>query len=191
MLGRAAEFVLGEKTMKMAKSQMRMMQCYIARTSASTSATRGGRKAVKGVKKAARDYLSQPRVLDAVSRAKNYPQVLNKLTKELTRAFPAKARFWGRARKLVNIFIRDATYNAHLREAFGLARIEPLLEIPIDTIVAKRLKSEFPHLPRWRAISSLSPDENRAYQSAAGEAAVKRHIERHLLDVEYWGDSDR
>ncbi len=181
--------------MRTSKMQIDMMQKYVARSAASTSAVRGGRNAVPGVKAAARAFLSQRRILESLSAPSiadpsTYAAVLNNLTDRLRRSFPASAQSWGRARKLINIFIRDASYNVYLRDAYGLQQLEPLLELPIDSIVASRLQKIDPTLPRWKSVQGLGPFENSRYQNAAKKIAAKRHICRHFLDVEFWGNRE-
>jgi len=40
------------------------------------------------------------------------------------------------ARKLLNIYLRNALYSTYLREAFELDTAEHLYEVPLDSIVA-------------------------------------------------------
>ena len=65
---------------------------------------------------------------------------LDRWTSLVRRSLPGNAR-WGLARKVLNIFLRDAVYNVYLRTAFRLDRCEPLCELPMDRIVAKHLVS--------------------------------------------------
>ena len=54
-----------------------------------------------------------------------------------TRALAAKASVsWGAARKFLNLYLREITYNFFLREKYHLQRIEHLLELPLDSNVA-------------------------------------------------------
>lgn len=47
---------------------------------------------------------------------------------------------WGVARKSLNLFLRCCLYNHYLRSKHHLERIEPLLEVPLDSVVGKGLR---------------------------------------------------
>lgn len=110
-------------------------------------------------------------------------------TERLRMALPKGARHWGLARKLLNIFLRDATYNHHLRTQFGLGSIEPLLEIPLDSFTQRHLKRLFPSrkLPRWRGVNMVTPEENAEFQAFAkcwhDEFDAENRVE---LDTHFW-----
>jgi len=118
---------------------------------------------------------------------------LDAATARLQRALPTGARGWGTARKVLNIFLRDAAYNDFLRGRFALHRSEALLEIPLDSITAKQLRktAKSHKLPRWPGVSRLTPETSALYQDAARRVAKHRGIERVHLDVYWWGDDRR
>ena len=95
---------------------------------------------------------------------------------------------WGAARKFVNIFLRDATYCFWLRDAFGLASVEPVLELPLDSFTAKGLRAE-PEgvdLPRWPGVIHLTPLTSTQFQHVAQRVAERKRLDRVHLDLEYW-----
>lgn len=146
----------------------------------------------KGTIEAARIFLAQNVSLKEVGASgMAFPTVLNDLTRQLKRALPKGARNWGAARKFLNIFLRDANYNYLLRRTYRLGRIEKLLEVPVDSQVAKALienssKNESKGLPRWKAVISLKESENRKYQSVATALAKRKGICRVDLDLLFW-----
>lgn len=73
---------------------------------------------------------------------------LDELTEKLRKKMPKGARHWGAARKCLNLFFRDALYNFYLREAYGLAKFEGVLEIPLDSYVGQALRRQDNSLPR-------------------------------------------
>ena len=113
---------------------------------------------------------------------------LDVVTAALEAALPASGRSWGRARKVVNIFLRDVVYNVDLRDHYGLAHIRPWLEIPLDSHIAKGLHTE-PEgaaLPRWRGLKDLTRDHSEEFQSVALTVARRQGVSRVDLDVYYW-----
>ena len=49
---------------------------------------------------------------------------------------------WGAARKFLNLYLREITYNFFVRQKNRLERIEHLLEVPLDSNVAKALRKK-------------------------------------------------
>src|ERR1700730_15793669 len=112
---------------------------------------------VKGVVKAARDYLSTVNMkCFATGRGKSFRAELDKATKELRANCPKGARSWGVARKCLNIFLRDAFYNFYLREHFRLNLSEKFYEVPLDSIVANALRMNPGGLPQWPGVKHLT-----------------------------------
>jgi hypothetical protein len=113
------------------------------------------------------------------------------LTNRLAKRLP-KGR-WGAARKFLNLYLRRTTYNFYLRQAYGLDRIEPFLELPMDSFAAEGLKQEpeGKNLPDWLGVRHLTPEANAIYQAVASRVAERLSTERLSicrihLDMKYW-----
>ena len=138
---------------------------------------------------AARDYLAS---LDLgrfkKKTQKKFSASLNAATAAFLKHLPRGARHWGLARKCLNIFLRGVVYNRFLCEHYNLYHIEPWLELPLDSHVAKGLREERGErsLPRWKTVISLDPETNRQYQEYATEIAKMKKTHRVHLDVLYW-----
>ena len=101
---------------------------------------------------------------------------------------PQGAKHWGAARKILNIFLRGVFYNKFLCEYYKLDCVEPWLELPLDSHVAKGLRSEKNGklLPRWTTVIGLNHEINKKYQEFATLVAKKKGTNRVHLDIEYW-----
>jgi len=119
-------------------------------------------------------------------------RTLDRETILLQAVLPARGRKWGVARKLLNIYIRDCVYSAHLRSAYSLGRIEPFCEVPLDSITGKRLREsdEGATLPAWPGVGRLTPDVSAQYQAIATQIARTRRLRVVHLDV-FWWSKDR
>jgi hypothetical protein len=95
---------------------------------------------------------------------------------------------WGAARKAINLFLRDCTYDHHPRSHCHLGRIEPWLEVPLDSFVASALRKtrKGRNLPRWDSLIKLEPEVSRNYQEVAQAIADGKGIARVHLDLRYW-----
>jgi len=126
--------------------------------------------------------------LNAISKKNpsQYTQALDELTEKLRQALPRDARYWGVARKCLNLFFRDALYNVYIREAFDLAKFETYLEIPLDSYVGRALRREDGELPRWHTVKGLTREESAKFQAAASRIAKRENTHRVHLDVVYW-----
>lgn len=119
--------------------------------------------------------------------ASQFPDVLNDLTEKLCRHMPRDARYWGVARKCLNLFFRDALYNFYLREKYDLAKFEKYLEIPLDSNSGSKLwEIDKKGLPRWRTVIGLRPEVSAKFQKVAATVARGKGTERVHLDVVYW-----
>lgn len=159
-----------------------------ARIAASASATR---RQGKGTVHAARVFLGELRLRQyGISNAHKFRLRLDQATKALKSALPKQARSWGLARKLLNIFLRDAMYTTYLRDYFKLDRAEPHLEIPLDSIIAKKLKKSVPRgaLPIWYGVKHVTQAESDRFQKQAGIIAREKSIARVHLDTYWWGN---
>jgi len=113
---------------------------------------------------------------------------LDRLTEDLTSSLPPNAKYWGLARKILNMFLRDAFYNFYLRSQFRLERAEPFLEIPVDSAVAKGLRQGVPRgsLPAWPGLKHLKPVDHAVFQQRALELARLLKTARVHLDTVLW-----
>jgi hypothetical protein len=161
------------------------VQFHIARASVMPSALRGAGSA--GTAECAREFLgSLPLKSFGVSSAQLFRDRLDAATDALLSELPPKAKKWGRTRKILNIFLRNALYSTHLSRRFVLDRAEYLLELPLDGLTAKELKSRY-EIPEWPGVAALTPELSAQFQDAAEKEGKKRHMARVHLDVYWWG----
>ena len=128
------------------------IRIYTARYSVSASATRGQRS--PGLVHAARAYIAaMPLSAFGVASEKRFLSVLNRHTELLRRACLATGCSWGLARKLLNIYLRNALYTSYLRDAYRLQLAEQWYEIPLDSIVASDCAPSFAGCRVGQALS--------------------------------------
>jgi hypothetical protein len=144
----------------------------------------------KDVVKVARAYLLDVQLSEfGTANATRFRKSLDRATQELTVALPKGARYWGLARKGLNIFLRDCLYTVYLREAFSLDRAEEFFEVPLDSISGKSLCEHAPgRLPRWKTVRGLTPSISDQYQMEASRLASAKKIARVHLDAIWWGE---
>ena len=123
-----------------------------------------------------------------VDSAVAFKALLNEKTENLRIAFPMGAQSWGAARKALNIFLRDILYNHYLREEHAFLKLEPWLEVPLDSQVAAGLSDEpeGKQLRRWQGVKHLTSDVSENYQNVAERVARRNQVARVHLDVIYW-----
>lgn len=164
------------------------IQAFVARTATGPSAVRGPGNA--GVGAAAREFLGRPPLgAFGTQDAKVFIKDLDRETEQLRRSFPRGAQHWGLARKLINVFLRDAFYTVYLREAYRLDRAESLLELPLDSITVEHLLKEYAQgeLPEWRGVRYVDRSTNATCQQAAAEVAARYGVARVHLDAVWYG----
>jgi hypothetical protein len=115
-------------------------------------------------------------------------RALDRNTRKIQDQLPPSASSWGLARKVLNIFLRDCYYNGLLMRRFGLKCAERFFEVPLDSVVAKGLKSHHPRgaLPRWPGVKHLKPDDSVLFQEAALAMCRSWRITRVHLDTFLW-----
>lgn len=128
-------------------------------------------------------------------RTGDFSEWLNAETDRLERLASRCNGEWGVVRKVLNIFLRNATYNKHLCEHFQLQRFEPVLEVPLDSYTANGIISLSPlnSLPRWQGLKRLEQDESDQFQNRARDIAsewsrmpgMSRMVRVHL-DTYLW-----
>ncbi|HSW40426.1 MAG TPA: hypothetical protein VLL97_13135, partial [Acidobacteriota bacterium] len=101
---------------------------------------------------------------------------------------PINGRPWGAARKAINLFLRDTLYNQYLHGHFHFGRLEPWLEVPLDSAVARGLKAAAKRgvLPRWPGLKHLSSDVSAEFQAFASTHAHTLRVDRVHLDMYLW-----
>ena len=165
------------------------IQHHVARLSVGASAARG--QGVPDVVRKARSYLAADLPLRrfGVRGARSFNAALDRETVRLQRVLPRGAQSWGMARKLLNIFLRNALYTGYLREAYHLDAAKELYEVPLDSIVAKELRRGVGRgeLPRWPGVKYLRREVSDQYQAEALRRAGELGTERVHLDAYWWG----
>ena len=144
-----------------------------------------------GTTEAARCFLrGLPLGLFAAHDRAGFIRALDRSTSRLQSVLPPGAKHWGLARKLLNIYLRDCVYSAHLRSAYGLGRIEPFCEVPLDSITAGWLREsdERTELPVWSGVGALTPVVSAQYQEVAAQIARALKMRTVHLDVFWWSE---
>jgi len=170
----------------MADKFIRSVQEHLANSYGISAARRMG---PPGTIRAVRKFLKTIDLASvAAGGAPSYLQTLDRLTEDLRRALPWGGKRWGTARKALNLFFRDAVYNHFLRERFALGRLERALEVPLDSLVGRGLRSEAEghELPRWQTVKGLTPAQSAAFQRVADRVAKRERVARVHLDLKYW-----
>jgi hypothetical protein len=163
------------------------VQARAARIAVGPSAVR---RQGKGCAKAAREFFES---LDLARFDKTtdieFQKTLNDVTKELQSALPGKSSSWGLARKLLNIFLRDALYTVYLKNAYKLDQIKSFLEVPLDSITARNIKcaADRRALPVWPGVKNLPPALSERFQASAETEAKRQGVARVHLDAFWWG----
>ncbi len=163
------------------------IQHFVARASITASAVRS--QGTSGVKDAATAYLARLPLSDfALCDAKSFRDALDNETEALQLALPRDARPWGLARKCLNMFLRDAYYNADLRETYHLSAAVAHYEVPLDGIVARGLKATAGRgtLPAWPGVKHLKAQIRDRFQEFASSCAADNGIARVHIDAFLW-----
>lgn len=118
----------------------------------------------------------------------DFPDLLDAQTASVKRHMPSGIRHWGIARKVLNIFLRGATYNCYLRHAYNLGGLEDMLELPLDSLTVQGLKARSPQrsLPRWHGVRHLTKGASDRFQDRASEIAREHEVSRVHLDIFLW-----
>lgn len=143
--------------------------------SVGASAMRG--QARKGGIAKVREALSEISV-EVLGRVRNQTRFRVWLDRETERIRDRASRHgvkWGTSRKALNLWLRDIAYNHYFRSSYGLERVEPWLEVPLDSYTAKFIRAEIKRrglmlpslLPQWTTVKAVTPIFSDAYQDAA------------------------
>ena len=165
---------------------LRTVQSRAARVAVGPSTVRGRGNA--GTVLAARRFLGQVDLAEFGVGPDEFRTVLDRETRALRAALPRGARHWGIARKLLNIFLRDSLYTVYLASAYKLDRAEAALELPLDSITARKLKNLGSRgaLPTWPGVKYLDREVSDRFQEAASVEAARRRVARVHLDAIWW-----
>lgn len=166
------------------------MRKHVAYVSVGPSTVRGQR--TPGLVTSLRELLADVDLAQlATCGSTDFPNFLDGETERIERRMLAAARYWGIARKVLNIFLRAATYNHFLRDQFSLDRVESCLELPMDSLTANGLKARsqkhlLGRLPRWKGVRHLTPAANHQFQERATRIAELEKTLRVHLDIYLW-----
>jgi hypothetical protein len=168
---------------------LQAVQSRAARAAVGASAARG--RCNTGTVVAARAFLRQLDLAPFGSSPKSFTELLDRMTDELSAELPRRARHWGLARKLMNIFLRDCLYTTYLDDVFRLRNVETQLELPLDSVTARQLKRAAGRgvLPPWPGVKHLSRALSAQFQNAAETEAERRGLARVHLDALWWSTS--
>jgi len=94
-------------------------------------------------------------------------------TELLLDAMRLRHRPWGAARKAINLFLRSCVCSHYLRSDYGLDRIEPWLEVPLDSVTAAALRriAGRGELPAWPGLKRLTKPISDQFQTVARKYA--------------------
>lgn len=170
---------------------LKALQVRAARIAIGSSSMRGAGS--RGAVEAGRHFLNTLPLADfGTSNSKDFRSALDAATLGLEHAFPNASRYWGLARKGLNIFLRDCLYTVYLRDAYSLHLAEPFFEVPLDSLSGRALhKAAVGRLPRWHTVRGLTPELSDKYQDIASECAALKGMARVHLDVFWWGSRQR
>lgn len=163
------------------------MQNHVAETAVGPSALRN--QGSPGVVSATRSSLKAADLARwSVLSKRAFTALLDIETDRLKKRLPRGARNWGTARKALNLFLRDVLYHRVLCRTYRLSRLEPWLEVPLDSYVAEAIRRELPNanLPRWPGVKYLEPEVSIVFQAAAASIAAKECTARVHLDLRWW-----
>ena len=170
---------------------MQLLDAFQARATRVAITASTARGQVRGTVASTRAYFADMDLAEfRVSSASKFRRVLDRHTLGLMQSLPRGGRHWGVARKFLNIFLRDVVYTTHLADGYGLRAIEPWLELPLDSITAKRLvqlRKDMRALPKWPNLRRVTPAQSAEYQDAAAWVAQGYGIARVHLDAIFWG----
>lgn len=176
-------------TTPIAAKTLQHMQARVARDSITASALR---QSVAGTVTDVQLYLSTR--LDLARFATAARRDFKKAHETEWKALQAylargqRSHEFGRCAKSLDIFLRSAATHCHLRDAFGLQDIEPLLFLPLDNLTMRNVRAwakerALPTTP----IYKLEIRQYDAYQASAAAWAKERGELRVWLDDEFWG----
>jgi len=170
------------------KDLVEQTQSFIAELSIGASALRN--QGASGLIQCCRDFFKQIQFSKIPTDQNEFATWLDTKTEELLAKFPEAAQNYGSARKGLNLFLRDASYNVILNRAYDLDRLIPLLEVPVDSFTANHLYHHEPSLPRnWAGLKRVTSTQLEKYQEAAQCLADEWKINRVELDAFFYREN--
>lgn len=165
---------------------IKFFQIRVANTCLDVSSLRGQSK---GTKYTANRFLKE---LDLKNIPHDYGEWLDKQTECLRSKLPDHD--FGAARKALNIFMLEVAHNTVLSSVYGLDKVIPFLEVPLDNINAKillRHARERGMRLKWTSIKALDKETNDAIQAFAQRLAQEEfHMCRCYLEWIFWKQDD-
>lgn len=157
----------------------------------------------KGVAEKTRKFLKDINLnkFSKIKNSKGFNNKLNTLTSQLKNKLPKDAKNWGTARKALNVFLLEVTFNIKLSKKYKLEKIIDFLEVPLDSYVYNGLKKEFESkkiktylkkFPSRPGIKNLKKPVSDKLQRFALEVAkhkqkkLQEKFPRAYLDLFYW-----
>jgi hypothetical protein len=161
----------------------------------------------EGTAQAVREFLREPQLLLAFASATSktsFLKILDAKTELLKSKLPGGDRIrkrnqnkvkigvwgarWGVARKCLNIFLYESISSRWLCEAYpGLMRLEPWLEVPLDSYVGYALHKRGAN-SAWKNVIDLTQQQSDEYQEFACVLAAGKKIDRVHLDLEFFNE---
>ncbi|MFA5839856.1 MAG: hypothetical protein WC890_04275 [Candidatus Margulisiibacteriota bacterium] len=144
-----------------------------------------------GIIEATRSYLYEIDLNDFNKTTElAFINILDKHTENILARFPTPKngkKSWGAARKAINLFLEEASYNRFLWKEYHMENFISFLEVPVDKIVAGKINKGIEiELPTFISIKEFDSEKNRQYQKAASAIAKSKGVYRVYLDLEYW-----
>ncbi len=167
-----------------------LYQLKLSRIAVTNSSARGQ---PTGTTEVAQNFLTRInlRLLSGVEDAVRFSRILDQWTKILRSRLQSKS--WGHARKFLNIYLYLCSRDHKLRNRYRLAGLDDLLEIPLDSHVAKALKAfeqckvhSLKGRLVWTSIGRLTSAQNQEFQRSARALATKLHLSCADLDLILW-----
>ena len=197
------------------EKRLKLIHHYIANIAVGPSTLRNH---VPGVVDAARNFLAMLDLNKLKKKSvREYRKWLDKKTEKMMKTFPDGAKDdWGGARKVLNVFMKEAYFNKELESECNLFRLRDVLETPLDSIAAKRIRKygkqkgiewacklcseddrESCNKRKLRCrksafpgIKNLKSYQSSGYQNVATEFALDMDLPRAEIDIILWGATD-
>ncbi len=168
-------------------SLLKKLKYRLIRISVSASSTRNqiGSGKIELIRTELDKILSLKKLSTLSGTNVSFSKLLDNSTNKLINTTHIK---WGTARKLINICLREISYNKYLRDHLKLTEKDLLkFEIPIDSHTYKYIveKGNFNDF-KWMGIINIKKEEHSAIQKCYQNLARIKKIAPIHLDIEAW-----